>query len=78
MSNSEQHEPSRNKNREMRSTETDRLKSDVIKALHTLIHDRLFGTARWIPDRDTDAHLSQKLEAFGLDEPVSGSKSSSN
>ena len=48
------------------------MKSDIIQALHSLIHERLFGSRPWLADREVAGAVYKKLKVLGLNEFVSG------
>jgi hypothetical protein len=48
------------------------VKSEVIKTVHALIHESIFGTRPWLAGPDILCELSERVESLGLVEPVPG------
>jgi hypothetical protein len=51
------------------------MKSEVIRELHALLHERLFG-GPWLTDPEITMALNKKIDAMGLSEPVPGTPDS--
>ena len=51
-------------------------KSEVIKELQLLVHERLFGPYPWRSDRETIDALKRRLEQLGLEARVPGDPAS--
>jgi hypothetical protein len=46
------------------------MKPEILEALHALIHERLFGSRPWLADGELVYAVANRLEAFGLYEPI--------
>src|SRR5262245_21343390 len=53
------------------------IKCEVIRTLHALIDESLFGSRPWLGDREITSALTKKLNTLGLSEPVPGQPNTS-
>ena len=47
-------------------------KAEIIKTIHALLHESLFGSRPWLAGYDTVCGLIEQLNRLGLQEPVPG------
>jgi hypothetical protein len=48
------------------------MKSDVVRELHALLRERLFGGGPWLADLEITMALNKKIDAMGVSEPAPG------